>query len=371
MKSGLQITKIFGIPIELHASWFVIFALMTWSLATNLLPQEYPALSVPLLWGLGLVTSLLFFGSVLAHELGHAILALRNSVPVRKITLLIFGGVAQIEKEPPTPGIEFRIAIAGPVTSMLLAGFFGVLYLFDQAIPYLAAPSIWLARINLMLALFNMIPGFPLDGGRVLRAALWQWSGSYLRATRTAASIGQLTAYGFIGFGLFEMFTGRLMDGLWLVFIGSFLNNAASSSAAAANIQDALRNIKVGKIMTLDTPRVSGLTSLQRITEEILLTGGHQFVFVGDENEVQGILTIQDIRQIPARKWPFTTAGQVMAPVSRLPQVSPDQELWQVVSFMQQQDTNGVAVVQDGRLLSVLTQNQVQQYLALRAQLGA
>ena len=371
MKSGLQITRIFGVPIELHASWFLVFGLLTWSLATNLLPQEYPDLSSAWLWALGLVTSLLFFGSVLAHELGHAILALRNSVPVRKITLLIFGGVAQIESEPPTPGVEFRIAIAGPLTSLLLAGFFGLLFLLDQAIPYLAAPSIWLARINLMLAVFNMIPGFPLDGGRVLRAALWQWSGSYLRATRIAASIGQLTAYGFIGFGLFEMFTGRLMDGLWLVFIGSFLNNAASSSATAANIQQALRNVTVGKVMSLDVPRVSGLTSLQRIVEEYMLPGAHPFVLVEEGGTVQGILSLQDIREIPPRKWPLTPAGQAMAPVGRLPQVSPDDELFEVLRFMQQKEAAGVAVVLDGQLLSVLTQNQVQQYLAVRAQLGA
>ena len=202
---------------------------------------------------------------MLAHELGHSVLALRNKVPVRKITLFIFGGLAQIEKEPPTPGAEFRIAIAGPLTSLGLAAVFGSLWLLDQAVPYLAAPSIWLARINLILAVFNMIPGFPLDGGRVLRAAVWQWSGSYSRATRIASTVGQLTAYGFIGFGIFEMFMGRFMDGLWLVFIGTFLNNAASSSAAVSKLQEAIKGVRVADVMPRNLLQVPGLITLQRL----------------------------------------------------------------------------------------------------------
>ena len=369
MKSGFRIGRIISIPIELHASWFLIFGLLTWSLATGLLPQEYTELSTTWHWILGVITSLFFFGSVLAHELGHAVLALRNKVPVRKITLFIFGGLAQIEKDPPTPGAEFRIAIAGPLTSLGLAAVFGSLWLLDQAIPYLAAPSIWLARINLILAVFNMIPGFPLDGGRVLRAAIWQWSGSYNRATRIASTVGQLTAYGFIGFGIFEMFMGRFMDGLWLVFIGTFLNNAASSSAAVSNLQEALKGVSVADVMPRNLLQVPGLISVQRLVDEYMLSGKQAAVFVGDRHGLRGVLTLQDIRSLPPRKWPFTTAEQAMSPVSHLMTVSAQTELWQTLEMMQAKGVSRVAVKENDQVVGVLTQEQIQQYLQLRSRL--
>lgn len=370
MKSGIRVVKIIGIPIELHVSWFLIFGLLTWSLASGLLPQEYPALSGVSLWLLGMVTSLLFFGSVLAHELGHSVLALRNNVPVRKITLFIFGGIAEIEKEPPTPGAEFRIAIAGPLVSLRLAAIFGGLYLLDQAVPYLAAPSIWLARINLILAVFNMIPGFPLDGGRVLRAAIWQFSGNYRRATQIAASIGQIAAYGFIGFGIFEMFRGRFIDGLWLVFIGSFLNNAASNSATLARVQESLTEQKVGQIMQREFPRVSALTSLQRLVDDYILSGGQPVVLVGDGIILQGVLTLNDITALPQRKWPLTVAQQVMSPIHRLPQVSTRNTLWDALQTMDQSGVEQVTVQEEGRFLGILTREQVLQYMSLRTRLG-
>jgi Zn-dependent protease len=370
MKSGLRLGKLIGIPIELHLSWFLVFGLLTWSLATGLLPQEYPELSGPALWALGAVTSILFFGSVLAHELGHAVLALRNQVPVRRITLFIFGGVAQIEKEPPTAGAEFRIAIAGPLVSLAMSASFGLLWLLDQAIPYLAAPSIWLARINLMLALFNMIPGFPLDGGRVLRAAIWQFSGSFSRATRIAAGVGQLTAYGFIGFGIFQMFTGQFINGLWLIFIGSFLQNAASNSAAVSGIEEALSGIQVGQVMRRDYIRVPSLTTLQRLVDDYILTLSQPVVFVSDQGELRGILTLQEIRALPQRKWPFNTAAQAMSPVTRLPHVTPQASLWQALQVMDSNEAGEILVEQHGEVLGVLTRDQIVEYLRLRNRLG-
>jgi Zn-dependent protease len=370
MKSGLRIGKIIGIPIELHVSWFLIFGLLTWSLATGLLPQEYPGLSGAWHWIIGAVTSFLFFGSVLAHELGHAVLALRNKVPVRKIILFFFGGLAQIEREPPTPGVEFRIAIAGPLTSLGLAVIFGGLWLLDQAIPYLAAPSIWLARINFILAVFNMIPGFPLDGGRVLRAAIWQWNGNYSRATRIAASVGQLTAYGFIGFGLFEMFQGRFIDGLWLVFIGTFLINVASSSATLSKLQEALQDVTVLEVLPRKTLQVPGLTTLQRLVDNYMISNGQPYVFVGESGDLQGVLTMQDITALPTRKWPFITAVEAMKPVSKLLSISAQQELWHTLQLMERKGLSSVGVEENGEIIGILTQEQIQQYLQMRLKLG-
>ncbi len=217
---------------RLHTSWFNIFMLLTFSLAVGYFPQEYEDLSPAVAWLLGGVTSVLFFGSVLAHELAHAWVALRNGIPVRSITLFIFGGVAQIEREPHTPGAEFRIAIAGPIMSLALAGGFFALYQIDQPVATLAAPSIYLARINFLLGLFNMIPGFPLDGGRVLRAIVWKLTGNMRRATRIAGSVGQVVAFGFMSWGALTLLTGSLFNGLWIMFIGWFLQNAAMNVVA-------------------------------------------------------------------------------------------------------------------------------------------
>ena len=215
MNASLRLGKIWGIPIGLHTSWFLIFGLLTWSLAMGYFPEEYPELTGLTHLVLGVLTSLLFFGSVLAHELGHAFVALRNKIPVKSINLFIFGGVAQIGQEPTTPSAEFRIAIAGPLVSVGLAVLFGAIWWLDQNIPVLAAPSVYLMRINLILAAFNLIPGFPLDGGRVLRAIAWWVLKSFQRATQLAAFSGQLVAFGFIAVGVFAIFNGPLFNGLW------------------------------------------------------------------------------------------------------------------------------------------------------------
>lgn len=202
MKTTVKLGKFWGIPISLHAGWFLIFGMIPWSLAAGYFPAAYPDLLTSIHWALGGIISVLFFASVLAHELGHSYLTLRNKIPVSDITLFVFGGVSQIEQEPKSPGAEFRIAIAGPVVSLALAALFGGLWLMTQNIVWLAAPSMWLARMNLMLFLFNMIPGFPLDGGRVLRAIIWRCSSDFRMAARAASLIGQLIAQIIMGFGL-------------------------------------------------------------------------------------------------------------------------------------------------------------------------
>jgi len=260
MEASVKLGRIWGIPIGLHTSWFLVFGLLTWTLSTGYFPLEYPHLSPWLHVILGVVTSVLFFGSVLGHELGHAAIALRNRIPVKSITLFIFGGVAQISREPRTPGAEFRIAIAGPLVSFALALFFGGVWLVSRSLPILAAPGVYLMRINFILAVFNLIPGFPLDGGRVLRAIVWALTKSFRQASQAAAFSGQLIAFGFIGFGIFTIFRGQLLNGAWLVFIGWFLQNAAASTYSQTNLQHAMEGITVGEVMNCDCERVTPLT---------------------------------------------------------------------------------------------------------------
>lgn len=370
MEAKVRLGRIFGIPIGLHGSWFLIFALMTWSLAMGYFPAEYRNLSAAAYWVLGVVTSLLFFGSVLAHELGHSVVALRHQIPVRSITLFVFGGVAQIEREPHTPGEEFRIAIAGPLTSLGLAAVFGALWWLDRMIPYLAAPSIWLMRINLILAVFNLIPGFPLDGGRVLRSLIWKHSGSFYRATQVAANSGQVVAFGFVGIGVFTMLRGNLFNGLWLVFIGWFLQNAAATSYAQVSLQQSLRDVTAAQAMTPDCPLVPAQISLQQLIEEHVLTGGRRCFFVAEGGRLLGLLTLTDVAQVPRAKWTETTAAQVMVPWDRIVRVEPSTDLFTALRTMDDAGVNQVPVLLGDKLLGMLSRGQVLHYLRIRAELG-
>jgi Zn-dependent protease len=370
MESSLNLGRIWNIPVGLHTSWFLIFGLLTWSLASGYFPAEYPQLSTSVHWLMGLITSLLFFLSVLAHELGHAFLALRNKIPVRSITLFIFGGVAQIGEEPRSPGAEFRIAIAGPIVSLSLALLFYVLWILDSNIPLLAAPSNYLLRINLILGLFNMIPGFPLDGGRVLRAIIWKVSGNFQRSTRVASFTGQVIAFGFIGFGVFDIFGGQFFNGLWLVFIGWFLQNAAASAYAQTNMQQSLHGVTVGQVMTRDCVKIPSLISLNQLVEDQVLGSGQRCFFVADNGTFEGLLTLRDISAIPQQKWRFTTTRNAMVPINRLATVSPETDLLSALKLMDSNNIAQIPVVEDNELVGVLSREQVVHYIRTRAELG-
>lgn len=297
MDAQIKLGRVWGIPIGLHPTWFLIFIFVTFSLASGYFPAEYPQLPAWAHWGLGALTSILFFASVLAHELGHAWVALRSGIAVKSITLFIFGGAAHIASEPKSAGAEFRIALAGPAVSLGLAGLFGGLFVLDQAVPFLAAPSIYLARINLMLALFNMIPGFPLDGGRVLRALVWRYTGNLLKATRVASISGQVVAFIFMGLGALSLLQGQVFNGLWLGLIGWFLQNAAASAYAQMRFEQVLRDVTVAQVMlpvgrpwdgpdTRVTPEMDLVSALRRMEE---LGAAHVVVTSG--GWMHGILT--------------------------------------------------------------------------------
>jgi Zn-dependent protease/CBS domain-containing protein len=369
MQANIKLGRILGIPVGLHASWFLIFGLITWSLAMGYFPAEYPALPGATYWLLGALTSVLFFGSVLLHELGHSVVALRNGIPVRGITLFIFGGVAQIGQEPTTPGAEFRIAIAGPLTSAGLAVLFGATWLLDQAVPLLAAPSIWLMRINLLLAVFNLIPGFPLDGGRVLRAVIWQITGSLQRATQIASFSGQVVAAGFIGVGVFIILGGNLFNGLWLIFIGWFLQNAAAATYAQAGLKEQLRGVKVGQLMARDYPHVSGRASLQELVDEQILRSGRRCFLVTDDGHLAGVLGLRDVTAVPKGAWGSTTVAQVMVPWEQLSRVDPDTELMDALQLMDDRQVAQLPVVVGDRVLGMISREHLLHYIRIRSEL--
>ena len=371
MKASMKIGSIWGIPIGLHVSWFLIFGLLVWSLAAGYFPGEYPQLSPLSHVIIAVITTILFFGSVLAHELGHSLIALRNKIPVKGITLFIFGGVAQIAHEPRSPGAEFRVAIAGPLTSLGLAGLFGGLWLLDSQLPFLAAPSLYLMRINLILALFNMIPGFPLDGGRVFHALVWKVTRNPQRATQVAAVSGQLVAFGFIAYGIFTVFTGQLLDGLWLGFIGWFLQNAAASASFQSNVQERLRGATVAQAMSRECAEVPGLVTLNQLVQEHVLSYGQHCFFVTDfAGQTRGMLTLQDITRVPQARWRYITAEQAMTPFNRLVQMTPETDLLFALQTMEERHLAQVPVVESNRPVGLLSRENVLRYLRLRTDLG-
>jgi Zn-dependent protease len=308
---------------------------------------------------------------VLAHELGHAFVALLEKVPVRGITLFIFGGVAQISEEPRSPGAELRIAIAGPLVSLALAASFGAFGLISEGVDWLFTPSMYLARINLMLALFNLIPGFPLDGGRVLRALVWWLTQSYERATRIASASGQVVAFGFIGLGGLSILFGQLANGLWLIFIGWFLQSAASSALQQLKVQQKFSGVTVSQAMSQDCAQVHGLTTLHQLVHGWVLTNGQHCFFVTDElGQTRGMLTLQDITRVPQAQWRFTTAAQAMVPFNRLLKIDVGAELLSALRAMEAANVSQAPVVQQNRPVGLISKDQALRYLRLRTQLG-
>ncbi len=362
MNTGIRIARIWGIPIRLHLSWFLILALVTWSLAIGVFPSQYPTLSTGSLWLLGGITSIFFAASVLLHELGHAWVSLRDGIPVRSITLFFFGGMAQIAREPGTPGAEFRIAMIGPLTSLALAALFGLVYMLDRSFPGLAAPTAWLARINLALGLFNLIPGFPLDGGRVLRAAVWQLTGDPLRATRITAIVGRLMALGLILFGIWTVANRQLVNGIWLLLIGWFLQNSASGAYNQARLYHFLRSKSVSQIMGPRPSLVSPEMTLDRLIDEQVVRGGG-LVFQIEGGGPNSILTLSEIKAIPEKTWRTVTVGQALALRRRFISVRPEMNLVEAMMHMDDHRAAQVPVMMGEEVLGVLTREQVWSYV--------
>ncbi len=371
MDGGIKLGNIWGIPVRMHLSWVIIILLMTWSLAVGYFPDKYPAFKSPIYWVLGFVTSMLFAGSVLLHEMGHAYVALRNQVPVKGITLFIFGGVAEMEQEPKTPKAEFHIAIAGPLVSLALALIFGGLWLIDKQFLLLAAPSEWLGQINLTLAVFNMIPGFPLDGGRVLRSFVWNSTNDVKRAARVSAIAGQIIAFGFIGVGIFTTLQGQLFSGIWLIFIGWFLQNAAASSFAQVGLRQILQNARVWQVMSRDLPLIPADILLERLVNEKIILGGRRFFIIMDskDNNYCGIVTIHEINSIQPEKWGEVTAGEIMIPCNKVEEVTPEMSLLEVLQKMDDKNVAQVPVRGAGNtVVGLLSREQILRYVRARAE---
>ena len=366
-KHGIPIGRLFGIAIDLDYSWFLIVGLLAWMLAGSYFPAEYPGWGAGEYWAIGIATAIMLFVSVLIHELAHSIVAKNYGIPVPRITLFLFGGVSQIASEPPSAGQEFWIAIVGPLTSLALAAFFWEIEPLCRPEPALALVS-YLAWLNLILALFNLIPGFPLDGGRVFRAIVWRITHNYHRATNAAGMAGRFFGFILIFWGVWQALTGNIGGGIWIAIIGWFLESAASSYLQQETVRTLLGGHRVLDAMQRNFVQVPGETSLQDLVDRGLASTGSRFAIVTSGGAAAGMVTVGAIRQIPRDHWGSTTAAQIMVPLQRLTTTQPNAVLWSALQKMGRDGVNQMPVLDGTGVVGVLSREDVVHYLAgLRA----
>ena len=371
MPGTFRIGNIAGIDIDIHVSWIIILVLLTVSLATGWFPQLYPGWSTATYWLIAFLSSLLLFVSVLLHELAHSLVARRRGLPVKSITLFIFGGVSNIEREPQSPGVEFQIAFVGPLTSLVIGA---ICFLLQVPLRGSNSPLegilFYLAVTNILLGVFNLIPGFPLDGGRVLRSIVWRLTGNLRQATRVATLTGQVIAYLFILLGIWIFFVGDILDGIWLGFIGWFLLSAAQSANAQGMLTSVLRGVTVGEVMNPKPATVPADISLQQLVDAYFLPGGLRYALVMQTDRLLGLITLGDIRHIPREQWGQVPVSTAMIPLSRLHVVTPQQSLSDVLSLMAGRDVNQLPVVENGALVGILSRDAIVHYMEVRRSLG-
>lgn len=380
MGSAFNIGKLFGIQFRLHYTWFIIFLLVTVSLSWQYFPFAYPDRGQLLYWVLGIITSLLFFASVVAHELAHSLVARINGIPVKSITLFIFGGVAQMAREAARPGAELKMAVAGPACSLVIGGLFYLLLLRTQGvIEPIAALAEWLFIINIALAVFNLIPGFPLDGGRVFRSLMWHFTGSYKRSTQIAVWVGRGVGYSFIGIGIIVAilslsglapFGLGWFSGLWLAFIGWFLENAASASYRQSQWRESLHAFTVSQVMTSDCPVVPSNVTVNQLVQRYLFPSGHHLFWVADGGKLEGILILHNIKSVPQQSWDVTQVKEIMTPIDKLKVAHPNQDALSVLEQMDETDINQMLVVSEGKVIGLIARDNLIRFLRLRSELG-
>jgi Zn-dependent protease len=380
---GIRIGRILGIPIYLDLSWILIFGLVTLSLSQQY-TKEFPQWTAGEQWGLGILTSLLFFASVVFHELSHSMVAQHYKIKVLSITLFLFGGLARIAREPSKAVQEFNIAIAGPIASGFLAVFF---YGFRLAIPGRPVEAAMdpLILSNAMLAGFNLLPGFPLDGGRIFRALMWGVTKDFGRATRIAAASGKLIAYVMIGVGIFSLVTGGQggsvaeyfgrWGGIWLAFIGWFLLTAAQASVSQLTIRETLTGLCAADVMSHEVPTIPGNLNLEEYSSEVLRTGRRIHIVTMDDRLV-GLMNVAALNQVPRDEWSMNSVQAVMVPREKILWASPEEPLPRLLERLMGADVNQMPVVrhtEDGaaHIVGMVTREAILRVIQTRSELSA
>jgi len=354
-----------GIPISINASWVLIYALITWTLAVGYFPRQLPGLEPVAYWANGLLAALLLFASVLIHELAHSLVAIRNGLSVRGITLHFLGGVSQLDDEPPDPRTEFLMAAAGPLASLAIALGLWLARLGVDA-PWGDAILTYLIYVNAAVGVFNLIPGFPLDGGRLLRAVAWRATGNFSRATAIASRVGQGVAIGLVVLGALQAFAGAFLSGLWLVLIGLFLRQAASASESQATLASTLGDVAVADVMTREVVTVPWNASVADLVQQFWARHVTSFPVVAG-GVVRGIATVHDVGKVPVESWERASVQNVMRPLTGSMTIAPTAT---ALEALQRASANGVgrlAVLDGTRLVGYLSLKDLGHVLALRS----
>jgi len=370
----IRIGRIAGIDILVHWSWFGIFLLLTFYLATGFFEDIYEDWSPTQSWVVAVVATLLFFGSVLLHELSHSLVAVRLGLPVKHITLFIFGGVSALEKEPVNAKQEFQVAIVGPLTSFLLGFLFGAIAVAGYALGEETSPPFaiaeYLAVINIAVGIFNLLPGFPLDGGRVLRSALWARSHNLLTATKWAANAGRLISFGLIAVGVVSILTGSFIGGAWFIVIGWFLRNASEQSYQQLVFRTSLEGTKVGEVVNRGYASAPPDIFLEQLVSEYMFGRSQRCVPVVVADDLIGLLSMSDLQRFPRELWPETSVYKAMTPRERLYVVGPEDDLAQALAIMATNDVHQLPVIETRTFIGFVTRADVLGLIQIRSELG-
>ena len=372
-ESGLLIGRILGIPIYLHSTWVIIFAAFTYIIAMQFI-QDHPQWTPAQHWIVGILTSVLFFASVLFHELSHSVVAQHYKIRVVSITLFIFGGVARIERDPSKAIQEFNIAIAGPLASGFLAAAFGGLNLFFPKTDMTGALAAWLSGTNLALAVFNLLPGFPLDGGRIFRAIVWGATKNFARATRIAGASGRFIAYGMILVGAWASFHNNLSLGIWTAFVGFFLLNAAQESVAQVALRETLAGLRASDVMNPEVPAVGPAITLEDYAAEVLRSHRRCHLVVTDDRLV-GMMTVHTLNSVPRNEWANTSVQAAMISRERILWASPEEPLLGLLERLLTADVNQMPVVSDqgegaSQIVGMVSRDSILRVMQTRAEVG-
>ncbi len=369
---SLKIGKIIGVEIRLHYTWLIIFMLVTFSLAEGFMPQQYPDQSPATYWIAGATASVLLFASVLVHELFHSYVAVKRGIPVPRITLFLFGGVSQIEEEPRDPNAEFKISIVGPLSSFALGGLFGLLWFTLDLLRFpvlIIAPLNYGFIINILLGLFNLLPAFPLDGGRVLRSQLWSRKKDIIAATRLATKISSFFAYGLMLLGFVYIMSGSIFNGLWLIFVGWFLKNGAESTLQQTTVNQTLTDLKVSNIMTPEVVTIDPDISVIDAIRDYFYRYKHGGYPVVSDGKLKGVITSHDIQNLPKERWGSTYVWDIMTPTERLITVSPNEPATEALSKMSKHEVGRILVVENGKLIGIITRSDIMRAIRRRVDL--
>lgn len=373
MMGGFKLGKIFGFEVNIDWSWLLIFFLVVYSLAAGYFPTVYPGLGSTANWLMGIIAALLLFASVLVHEFSHSLVARSYGTEIKGITLFLFGGVSQAAEEPKKASEEFWMTIAGPVTSFALAAFFYVLGDIGLAYKW-PAPVVavcgYLAFINFLLGVFNLVPGFPLDGGRVLRSIIWGSTGDLNKATRYASMSGQIVGYLLMGFGFANMLMGGLVGGLWLVFIGWFLTGAARSSYEQLQMRQALSGVPVEQVMTTDVPVIPSETSVRSFVDSQLLRNEYSCYPVTDGEDVIGVVGAEEVRAVPSNHWDTVTVGEIAHRVDGAYKIAKSDDAWNALIKLASENVCRLMVVDGDRLQGTVGRDSLFRLVQMKMRLG-